>query len=62
MLCGIYLAFYKKNGPLITSGMTKNDTGQIRLSFRYTFDKNTSVRKESVKSNGNSTKLNRLNL
>lgn len=48
--------------PLITAGMTKNDTRQLRLSFRYTFDKNTTIRREAVKSNGNSTELNRLNL
>ncbi|MBB2151350.1 outer membrane beta-barrel protein [Pedobacter gandavensis] len=48
--------------PLITEGLTKNDTRRIRLSFRYTFDKNTKVKKARIKSDGNSTELNRLSL
>lgn len=48
--------------PLISEGLTKNDTRRIKLSFRYTFNKNTKAKKAAIKSTGNSTELNRLSL
>ncbi|WP_316748078.1 outer membrane beta-barrel protein [Pedobacter gandavensis] len=48
--------------PLISEGLTKNDTRRIRLTFRYSFDKQMKTKKAAVKSNGNSSELNRLSM
>lgn len=48
--------------PLITEGLTKNDTRRVRLSFSYSFDKNKKSKRETIKSTGNDSELNRLSL